>query len=349
MKYGRELLKNVQGYVPGEQPAEGPVIKLNTNENPYPPSPRVMEALQRLAPEALRRYPDPAATGLRDACAAYYGYDDRDWIVAGNGMDELLALVLRAFVDPGDTVLTTYPTYTLYEVLCNLHGASIRHIDLDENYQLPEAFFRAPARLCFLSRPNAPSGVAAPRADVERLCREFSGLVVIDEAYAEFAHDHCMDLPKYFENAIVMRSFSKSFSLAGMRLGTAVARPEIIREFMKVKDSYNLSAVAQVAGAAAVGDLKYMQGNVRKIQESRARLREALLELGFSAPESQSNFLLAQRTEEPPARAVFEALRERGILVRHFAARGLDDCLRISVGTEGECKALLEALRAILQ
>ncbi|MBN2309138.1 MAG: histidinol-phosphate transaminase [Candidatus Hydrogenedentes bacterium] len=354
MKYTREILSDVEGYVPGEQPKSPDVIKLNTNENPYPPSPKVIEAVQALPPSALRKYPDPLAVELRRACAARYGYDGEDWVIAGNGMDELLALAVRTFVDPGDAVLTTYPTYTLYETLVRLHGGRVVSVELDGAFQLAEAFYSTPARLCFLPRPNAPSGVCVPRAAVERLCAEFGGIVVIDEAYVDFAEvdgeapPHCMDFPRRFENAIVMRTFSKSFSLAGARLGVAVARPEVIAEFLKTKDSYNLNAFTQAAGLAAFDDYAYMEANAATIRATRARLTNALRDMGFDVPASQSNFVLARWNGVPSARQIFRALKERAIFVRYFDAPRLDTALRISIGTDEEIDALLEALRAIL-
>jgi len=348
MKYTRTILKDVQGYVPGEQPKGGPVIKLNTNENPYPPSPKVMEAVRALGTDALRKYPDPSSAAFREACAKRYGCPSADWVLAGNGMDELLALVIRTFVDPGEDVLAGYPTYSLYEVLCQLHGCRMRYVDLTEDFLLPEAFYGTPARICLLTRPNAPSGVSVPRASVERLCASFDGIVVIDEAYVDFADDHCMDFAQRFENAIVMRTFSKSFSLAGMRVGVAVARPEIVAEFLKTKDSYNMSGFSQAAALAAIEDYAYMEATAAKVRATRARLRDALRTMGFRAPESQSNFLLAQWNGQPTARAIFETLRERKILVRYFDARRLENALRITVGTDEECEALLGALREIL-
>ncbi len=349
MKYERTLLREVKGYVPGEQPRCSKVIKLNTNENPYPPSPKVLEALQSLGPEALRKYPDPVALALRETCAERYGYPAADWIIAGNGMDELLALALRTFVDPGDTVLAADPTYSLYEVLCALHGATLQYVDLGPRWQLTEAFFQTPARLCFFTRPNAPTGIAASREEVERFCAVFDGIVVIDEAYVDFADDNCMDLPKRFENVIVMRTFSKSFSLAGMRLGVAVAQPPIIREFLKTKDSYNMNAVALAVGLAALQDYGHMEANVARVRATRTRLRDALVELGFDVPPSQTNFLLAQWQGQPSAKALFEALKRQNILVRYFDLPRLRDALRITVGTDDECDAFLAALRTLLQ
>ncbi len=348
MNYGRELLKDVEGYVPGEQLNRPDIIKLNTNENPYPPSPKVLEAIRALTDDALRKYPDPVSLAFRSACAERYGCESADWIIAGNGMDELLSLVLRTFVDPGDTVVATYPTYSLYEILCALHGSPLEYIDLDDDLQLAEDMYVARGRLCFLTRPNAPTGVAAPRADVERLCESFPGIVVIDEAYADFADDNCLDFPARFPNAIVMRTFSKSFSLAGMRIGVAIARPALIREFLKTKDSYNMDAVSQAAGLASMQDYDWQQENVAKVRATRTRLRAALIERGFDVPVSQSNFLLAHWAGEPAAKGIFEALRERGILVRYFNARRLTNALRITVGTDAECDALLTGLDAII-
>lgn len=349
MKYGRDLLKNVQGYVPGEQPkSDTPIIKLNTNENPYPPSPKVLEALQGMGEKAFRTYPDPVSTRLREACAQRYGYDNADWVIVGNGMDELLALVLRTFVDPGDKVLATYPTYSLYEILCDLHGCVLTYEDLDEDFQLTEAFYKQEARLCLLTRPNAPTGVAVPREAVERLCESFDGIVVIDEAYVDFADDDCMDFPKRYDNAIVMRTFSKSFSMAGMRIGTAVAQPEIIAEFMKTKDSYNMNAVAQALGLAAMEDYAYMQANADKVKATRERVKAELEQRGFTIPKSETNFLLAFRDGTPTAKDIFQQLREQNIIVRYFDHRRLENALRITIGTDEECDALLNALDRIL-
>lgn len=348
MKYGRALLRNVEGYVPGEQPRTGNVIKLNTNENPYPPSPRVGEALRALNDDAARKYPEPLSIALREACAERYGYPGPEWVIAGNGMDELLALAVRTFTDPGDTILTTYPTYILYETLAQLHGASIEFDDLDERFQLAETFYGKRARLTFLPRPNSPSGVSAPREAVERLCRESKGLVVVDEAYVDFADDTCMDFPRRFDNALVMRTFSKSFSLAGMRVGIAVGRPELIGEFLKTKDSYNLNAYSQAAALAAFRDYDYMLQNAAKVKATRARLIRSLEDLGFQVPPSQANFVLARWTGEPSARDLYLQLKEQGIFVRYFNARRLDDALRITVGTDSEIDTLLDALAGLV-
>jgi len=348
VKYARELLRDVDGYTPGEQPRDAGVIKLNTNENPYPPSPRVLDAVRGLGAEALRKYPDPVATAFREACAHRYGYPGPEWIIAGNGMDELLALAVRTFVDPGDRVLAMYPTYSLYDVLCRLHGAELATVDLDADFGLTEDFFTTPARLCFFTRPNAPTGRAAPRAEVERFCAGFKGVIVIDEAYVDFAEDNCMDLARRFDNVIVMRTFSKSFSLAGMRIGVAVANPDLVNEFLKTKDSYNMDAVSQAVGLAAVEDYAHMERNVARVRATRARLIGDLRRLGFVVGDSQANFVLARKQGAPSAWELFDALRKRAIYVRYFDMRRLEDAIRITVGTDNECAALVAALETLL-
>jgi histidinol-phosphate aminotransferase len=308
----------------------------------------VLQVLRELPADALRKYPDPGSVKLREACAERYGFDGPAWVAVGNGMDELLALALRSFVDPGDRVVSVYPTYTLYETLALLHGAAIKLYDLEEDYALPPEAFQAGGRLLFLPRPNSPTGVCHPRDQVERLCESFPGLVVIDEAYADFAEDDCLDFPKRFENAIVMRTFSKSFSLAGLRLGAAFAPPRLIRSFLKTKDSYNLNAVTQRLGLAALDEFGAMRKNAERVKTTRARLTARLRELGFTVPESGSNFVLARREGEPRAEVIYRTLKERSIYVRYFKARRLEDCLRITAGTDHETDQLLRALEDIL-
>lgn len=348
MKYGRTILKDVEGYIPGEQPKNPTVIKLNTNENPYPPSPAVDAALKEINGTALRKYPDPMASAFRRACARQYGYADESWVIAGNGMDEVLAMAIRTFVDPGDTILMPYPTYTLYETLARLHGAVPQALELDEHFQLTEEFYTASGRMFFLPCPNAPSGVQHPKAAVERLCECFNGIIFLDEAYVDFADESYMDLPQRFENVIVGRTFSKSFSLAGMRIGIGVAQPALIREFLKTKDSYNMNAVSQVVGLAAIQDYAYMQDTARRVRQTRARLTQALRERGFHIPDSQANFVLAQWTGTPSAKEIFQELKKQDIYVRYFDAPRLDNALRITVGTDQEIDRLLDAIDVIL-
>lgn len=347
-KFGRDILRDVEGYTPGEQPRDGIYIKLNTNENPYPTSPKVIEALQSVSTEHLRKYPDPVAGALRRACAERYGVPGEEWIIAGNGMDEILALAIRAFVDPGDKLITVYPTYTLYDVLCQLHGCSLRAIPLDDDFQLSPDFFNEQGTLCFLTRPNAPTGIAYPKEEIENFCKSFKGIVLIDEAYVDFADDNCMDLPLQYDNVIVTRTFSKSYALAGLRIGVAVAQPALINEFIKIKDSYNMNYLSQKAALAAIQDNAYMEMRSEQIRKSRTQLRRQLLDLGFSVPESKSNFLLARWDGTPSAAVLFETLRNHHILVRYFNQPRLDNALRITVGTDEECDQLIQALKTII-
>ncbi len=349
MKYQRRLLAGVSGYVPGEQPEKPHVVKLNTNENPYPPSPAVLEALRALDTESIRRYPDPVCSRLRKAWAERFGLPGPEWVIVGNGMDDILSLAVRAFVDPGDDVVATYPTYSLYEVLCALHGARLVYHDLDERFALPESLYQATGRLCFLTRPNAPTGVAATREETAALCERFPGVMFIDEAYVDFADDHCMDYAVRYENTLVARTFSKSFSMAGLRVGVAAGHPDLIAEMMKVKDSYNVNAFSQAAALAALADWDYTRACVERVRASRECLRQQLMELGFRVPVSQANFLLAIRDGEPSARALFEALRERNIFVRYFPVRRLENALRVTVGDDAQCDALVAALRDLLR
>jgi histidinol-phosphate aminotransferase len=344
MKYQRDILKGVHGYTPGEQLNVPDIIKLNTNENPYPPSPKVAEALASITSDNFRKYPDPLSVKLRQLSAERYGYPSEEWVIAGNGMDELLAMTLRTFVNPGEHVVSVNPTYSLYTVLVQLHGAEYSELDLEEDGSLPEALYASDAALCFVPRPNAPTGLCASRESMERLCESFKGIVYIDEAYVDFADDSCMDFPQRYENVIVGRTFSKSFGLAGMRIGVAVANPAIMSEFLKTKDSYNLNWASQAAGVAAMEDYAYMEAQADKIKATRVRLIESLRTLGFSVRDSQSNFVLARWNGSPSAKVIFERLRDEAILVRYFDFEGLDDALRISIGTDEETDDLLSAL-----
>jgi histidinol-phosphate aminotransferase len=333
-------------YVPGEQPKGGQrVIKLNTNENPYPPSPRVLEAMQRGLAESLRLYPDPDATALRAKAALVYGIPI-DGILVGNGSDELLSLLVRALVEPDGTVAYPVPTYSLYRTLVALHGARAIEIPYPGDWRVPAALVEAGAPLTFLCNPNAPSGTFVPIADVAELARRLPGVLVVDEAYVDFAADHALRLLADHPNVVVLRTLSKSFSLAGLRVGLAFGHPELIEGLRTVKDSYNVSRMTQLGAEAALGDLPAMQANVRRIVATRAVLIAELEQLGFVVPSSEANFLLARRAGQS-LQPVAQALAARGILVRHFAVPGLDDALRITVGTDDEITALLAALREV--
>jgi len=340
-------VRAVAPYVPGEQPGAGRrVIKLNTNENPYPPSPGVLEALVRAANEQVRLYPDPDATALRARAAEVYGVGV-DHILAGNGSDELLALLLRATIDPGDRVAFPVPTYSLYDTLVELQGGEAVRVPFPADFSLPPALSTAGARVTFLCNPNSPSGTLVPVAAVERLAREITGILVVDEAYVDFASEHALGLVERYPHVMVLRTLSKSFSLAGLRVGLAVGHPDLLRGLRTVKDSYNLNRLSQAAAEAALADRATMEANVARIRTTRAALTAGLERLGYRVLPSEANFVLARRAGVGQG-PVAHALAARDILVRHFATAGLDDALRITVGTDAEVATLLEALGQVL-
>ncbi len=289
------------------------MIKLNTNENPYPPSPRVLEAIAGTADASVRLYPDPEAHALRARAARVYGVP-ADHIMAGNGSDELLALVLRATIDPGDRVAFPVPTYSLYETLVAVQGGAAVRVPFPDDFSLPPALAAARARVTFLCNPNSPSGTLVPLERVEALARALPGPLVVDEAYVDFAREHALGLVGRLPNVLVLRT--------------------------------NLSRLSQAAGEAALGDLPWMEANLARIKATRARLAAELERTGFRVPASEANFVLA-RQPGVDLGPVARALAARDILVRHFAVPGLEDALRITVGTDAEVDALLAALRDV--
>ncbi|HEU5462943.1 MAG TPA: histidinol-phosphate transaminase [Candidatus Binatia bacterium] len=346
--YFRPNIAAMTGYIPGEQPQDPGFIKLNTNENPYPPSPRVKAALKKAVNDSLRLYPEPLADTLRETAAGAYGVKPAN-IIAGNGSDELLSIALRCFVGPGDRVAFPRPTYTLYDTLLEIQDGVCAAVDYPEDFSLPAGMAGQNARVTFLCNPNAPSGTLLPLPEVERLARALPGVLVVDEAYVDFAaSEGCTALPLIgrLENLIVLRSFSKSFSLAGMRIGLAFASEGIISGMMKVKDSYNLNRLSLIAATAALQDMRWMMRNAGRIQKSRKKLSTGLKRLGYAVYPSHANFVLA-RKPGTDAKAVYEALKRRMILVRHFDTTGLRDCLRITIGTPKEIQRVLEELAAL--
>lgn len=346
----REAIERMAPYTPGEQPRLGQrLIKLNTNENPYPPSPRVRRAILAVANAALRLYPPPRADAFVTAASRLYKFP-RNMILAGNGSDELLAMLFRAALGPGDRVAYAMPTYSLYDTLAEIQEARVRAIPLGDNYAPPlEELGRADAKLTIVCSPNSPCGTLVPVAELDALARRLDGrLLAIDEAYVDFAESNALQLARRHRNVIVMRTLSKSFSLAGMRLGLLFANPAIIESLLKVKDSYNLNRAAVAAGAAALEDAAWMRRNVERIKSTRAMAANRLRAIGFEAPDSSANFLLARIPGRDMA-AVAAALRRRGILVRHFPKSVFRDALRISIGTPAEMAALFKALTPLIE
>jgi len=344
MSYFRQNIQRLTGYVPGEQPAPGQkVIKLNTNENPYPPSPAALEVLRSLDAEVLRRYPDPLATAFRQAVSKVLDVPV-DWIIAGNGSDEVLTMILRAFVGPDEAVAYPVPTYVLYRTLTEIQDGRCVEVPYGEDYALPiEALAEAGAKLTFVASPNSPSGTSYDAGQLEALAEAVPGVLVVDEAYVDFAEADALGLLRRRKNVIVLRTLSKGYSLAGLRLGFGVADPSLLEGLWKVKDSYNVDAVALAVGAAAFADQAHKAANAERVKASRARLAAGLGKLGFRLWPSQANFLLA-RPPRGNARELYEALKARGILVRYFDQPALADKLRITVGTDEQNQALLEAL-----
>ncbi|MBT3381557.1 MAG: histidinol-phosphate transaminase [Lentisphaerae bacterium] len=343
----RESIASMSGYVPGEQPRDRRYIKLNTNENPYPPSPRIEAALRSLDTNRLRLYPDPVCTELREAAGHLFGFGP-EWVLAGNGSDDLLTIAVRTAVDQGGFLACPDPSYSLYPILAAIQGATCVTIPLGDQFELPDdVLARAEgASLLFIARPNAPTGNVFPVADIERVCAAFPGIVWVDEAYVDFSADHCVGLVSRFDNVVVSRTLSKSYSLAGIRLGWAYANPGLIAEMMKVKDSYSVNMLTQALGVEALRDTEYMRAQAARIRATRTWVSAQLTELGFDVLPSEANFVFAAPPR--PAADVFVALRERGVLVRYFAQPRVDRYLRVTIGTDEDMSAFMAAIKDIL-
>lgn len=347
MSYFRPEIEAMEGYTPGEQPDSLSVVKLNTNENPYPPSPKVMEAIANIKPEQLRRYPHPMGKAFREMAAKIFAVTP-DHVLCGNGMDDILNLTCRAFSGPEAALVYPVPTYTLYGVLGQIQASIIREVPWGPDYSLPfEALIEARGAVTYLANPNAPTGTFVPVDQVARLADALSGVLCVDEAYVDFADTNCMELAKTRPNVLVMRTLSKGYSLAGLRFGFAVGHPELIAGLVKVKDSYNVDAIAIAAASAALADQDYYQQTRRKVISERQRLATELDKIGLSCLPSKSNFLFA-RSVRPSAARLYESLKDRRILVRYFNSPGIDDRLRITVGTPEQNDALIAALKELV-
>ena len=358
----RPLVCGLQPYVYGEQPKIKGLIKLNTNENPYPPSPKVLAAVRAAADGRLRLYPNPTAHSLREKLAKLHGCHE-DNIIVGNGSDELLALSVRGFVEPSSkskvqsprsVVQYFTPSYSLYPVLADIHGAAKNPVPLKADFSLPGVaelkrgkIWKFDAALTFVTTPNAPSGRGYKTSELEKLCSAQKGVVVLDEAYVDFADENAMKLALKYPHVVVARTFSKAYSLCFQRVGYFVGHRELIAALHKIRDSYNVNGLGQIAAETTLGDLKYYRANFKHIIATREWLSRELTKLGFRVFPSQTNFILAQ----PPRFAAQEwqqQLRQRKILVRWFNFPKVKNHLRITVGTPAEAKALVTAARAIL-
>lgn len=358
MSYEREIIRNMQGYTWGEQPQDGDTIKLNTNENPYPPGPAVAAALDSFDVATLNRYPQPTADRFRALAAERHGVDVDNLLVT-NGSDEALRLAFTTFLDPGSTFATTDPSYSLYQVLAAIQDCSVLGVPLLDDWTLPRNFAQmlndAGARLACIVNPHTPSGVLTSVDRLSLVANEFSGVLLIDEAYVDFVDAaqryDTMNMVRAFDNVLILRTLSKGYSMAGLRFGYLIGSAELIEPMLtKTRDSYNVNTIAQQLGCAAFEDLEYAEQTWRRVRGERRELREALLKRGFGVPQSQANFLLATMPQDSSTSAAntVAQLRTRSILVRHFDTPRLDDKLRISIGTGEHTGRLLAALDEIL-
>jgi histidinol-phosphate aminotransferase len=344
--YLRHHIRAMAGYVPGEQPQAGTFIKLNTNENPYPPSPRVVAALQAaLTGDRLRKYPDPMGTAFRRTAGRVLNIDP-DSILIGNGSDDILTIVTRAFVPEGGLMVSPTPSYILYRALAEIQGARFQQVPYTAHWRLALPWPVQSASLTFVANPNSPSGTCVPAEELAHLADHLDSPLLVDEAYVDFADSHCLHLATR-SKVVVTRSLSKSYSLAGVRFGYAVGEPALISEFIKVKDSYNCDTLSLEAARAALEDQEYLQATRSKIVATRTRLTAALTGLGFEVTPSQANFVWCRRSDWA-VKPIYEELKRRLILVRYMVYEGYGDGLRITVGTEAEIDRLLEELRQIL-
>jgi len=348
MTYFRPEIEAMSGYVPGEQPQGGGVVKLNTNENPYRASPAVERAIEEAVRRGLEKYPDPMAEAFRRRAAELLRVEP-GWILCGNGSDDILTIATRAFVGQGHLLRLPYPSYVLYKTLAQIQGARSEEVHFQPDWSLSHRFSAAGdrLRLVCLPNPNSPSGTVVEPERVLELAERLPCPLLVDEAYVDFADSDCMHLVAENEKILVSRSMSKSYALAGLRFGYVVAQPQVIDGLTKVKDSYNCDALSIAAATAAIGDQAWLAENRKKILATRRRLVAGMRSLGFEAVDSQANFTWNTHPEQP-AKPLYEELKQRGILVRYMDYPGWGDGLRISVGTDDQIDSCLEALKGIL-
>ena len=346
--YFRPNIAAMTGYVPGEQPRGEKVIKLNTNENPFACSPKVKAAIGRVVQQGLQKYPDPLATAFRIAAGDLYGFDP-DWILCGNGSDELLTMITRAFVDSGDVVRFANPGYILYRTLAEIQDATTDIVNFNADWSLSDAFAKPVDRLklAFLANPNSPSGTLVPPQQVAKLADALPCPLVVDEAYVDFADTNCLALVRENEKILVTRSLSKSYALAGLRFGFVVAQPQMITQLRKVKDSYNCDALAIAGATAAIDDQAWLGETRTRILATRERMTGALRELGFASVPSQANFVWNPHPSVP-VEPLYQKLKAAGVLVRYMNFALWGDGLRISVGTDEQVDACLNLLKTLV-
>lgn len=348
----RESIEQMTGYVPGEQPRGTKLIKLNTNENPYPPSPKVVEAIRAAAEIGLQRYPEPSALAFRERAAEVLSTHNAaitpDWILCGNGSDDILTIATRAFVDQGQAVRYARPTYSLYKTLAQIQGVRQDVVECEPDWSLGFEFTKpsSDVKLAYLANPNSPCGTLLAPGEVAAIADAMPCPLLVDEAYVDFAETNCLDLVRTNGRVLVSRTLSKSYGLAGLRFGYVVAQPAVIAQLAKVKDSYNCDALSIAGAAAAIGDQAWLADNVAKVISERGRLEAGLQAAGFATTPSHANFVWALHPTGQHA-AIYERLKTAGVLVRlirHEGWAGGDDGLRVSVGTPEQTDALLSLL-----
>ena len=346
MTYFRENIQAMQPYVPGEQPQKGGFIKLNTNERPYPPCEEVVEAVRAAADGTLRLYPDPVCTRVRERAGEVLGVQP-EMVIVGNGSDDILTILIRSFVGEGDEVVYLNPSYGLYSVLTSIQNGRGHVVEYTDDFRLPDDLCRPDAKLTFICSPNNPTGTLSSADEVAALAEKSSGIVAVDEAYVDFAESSCIELVHRFDNIVILRSMSKSYSLAGLRIGLGIAPAGLIDGMMKVKDSYNVERLGIAGAEAALANVEKMKANAETIKKDRRYLTQQLEELGFDVVPSQANFVFARAPM--PADSLYEKLKERKILVRYWNLPRLSDGVRISIGTRRELDALLAAVKEIIR
>jgi histidinol-phosphate aminotransferase len=349
-KFWSTIVNELQPYIPGEQPQDQQYIKLKTNESPYPPSPAAARARAEFAIENLRRYPDPQSGDLAAALAAYHDLEAGQ-IFVGNGSDEVLAHAFQALLQKPDPLLFPDISYSFYPVYCALYRIEYRRVPLDAEFRIDLDGYRCVNGGIIIPNPNAPTGIALTRAEIRQLLADNpESAVVIDEAYVDFGAESAIPLIDEFPNLLVVRTFSKSRNLAGLRLGYAAGHSKLIEGLQRVKNSFNsypVDSLTSAIGRAALGDEEYFRQCVEHIVASRERLGAAMAELQFEVFPSSANFIFVRHADKD-AEDLYRELKSRGILVRYFNSARIDDCLRISIGSDAECDALIAALGEII-
>lgn len=349
-QYWSELARRLDPYVPGEQPKDKKYIKLNTNENPYGPSPRVLEAIRNNTDESLKLYPDPTCDMLLAAAAGYYGVK-KEQVFAGNGSDEILAFSFMAFFDPGRPVLFPDITYSFYPVYARLFNIDYRTVSLGEDFEVPEEKLYGSPGGVILANPNAPTGRCLSLASVKRILdSNASNVVMVDEAYIDFGGESAVSLIDSYPNLLVIHTFSKSRSLAGMRLGFAIGNSNLIAAMNSVKNSFNsytVDRLAIAAGIEAFKDKEHFETTRNRVIATRGRVVGEMAALGFKVTESSANFIFAMHPRVK-AEVIFNELRSAGILVRYFKKPRIDNYLRITIGNDDEMDSFLMAVKEIV-